>query len=84
VIETVVAWTLLVWADPRFTTGGLVTVQIPGFASRDACMAAAGALSESNARAVASSRERGVGEGERGIDIKLVSCLPVETRRVSG
>lgn len=83
-IETVALWTLLVWADPRFTTGGLVTVQIPGFASREACMAAAGVLRESNALAVASSRERGVGEGERGIDIKLISCIPVETRRISG
>lgn len=83
-IETVALWTLLVWADPRFATGALVTVQIPGFVSQDACMTAARVLRENNTQALTSSPARSIGEGEKGIDIKLVSCLPVETRRVSG
>lgn len=81
-ITTVTLWTLLVWAEPRASTSALASTQVPGFATREACLAAMGMLRESNTSALAQAGRNG--RGEFGIDIKLMSCIPVETRQDPG
>ena len=77
-LTTITLWTLLVWAETRASSDALAATQVPGFATREACMAALAVLRESNAVAHASGSGR---LGERGIDIKLMTCIPVLQER---
>lgn len=78
-LTTVTLWTLLVWAEPRRSSNALAATQVPGFATREACLTAMGVLRESNSVAQASSSRSRI--GETGLDIKLMTCIPVLQER---
>lgn len=81
-IATVTLWTLLVWAETRSSTDALAVTQVPGFATRELCVAAANQIRVDNEEAARNGGRPRL--GERGIDIKLMSCIPVQTPRDSG
>ena len=77
-ITTVTLWTLLVWAETMASSSALSSTQVPGFANREACLAAMGTLRDSNIAVLATNNRR---VGESGIDIKLMVCIPVTQER---
>lgn len=76
---TITLWTLLVWAEPRSESQAITSTQVPGFATREACLSAREMLIAANGALHLETRSRGV--GERGIDIKLALCIPVVQER---
>jgi hypothetical protein len=73
---TITLWTLLLVAESRGSSN-MTSMQIPGFASREACSNAQALITGTNAQAMARS-SRAV--GENGVDIKLIMCVPVVIR----
>jgi len=76
-LTTVTLWTLMIWAES--TTGRALTVTtVPGFANEKSCQSAQQKVVMKNA--ALSSGQTGIGKsnGQTGIDIKLIICVPVE------
>jgi hypothetical protein len=75
-ITTVTLWTLLIWAEPIASSTALTVATIPGFANEASCLKARERIVMENA-----ARSGGRGSGQRGIDIKLITCVEVEYGR---
>ncbi len=72
-LTTVTLWTLMIWAEPLNSRASLTASTIPGFATEKSCQAARDRLIMENA-----AQPGGRGVGQTGIDIKLITCVPVE------
>jgi hypothetical protein len=76
-LTTVTLWTLMIWAEPKRSTQALSVASITGFVSERSCQAARERIVMENAT------RTGRGSGETGIDIKLITCVPVVHERLS-
>lgn len=65
--------TVTLWAEPLNSRASLTASTIPGFATEKSCQAARDRLIMENA-----AQTGGRGVGQTGIDIKLITCVPVE------
>lgn len=71
-LATVTLWTLMIWAESVHGRT-LTATTVPGFATEKSCQAARQKVVMENA---ALSGGRSV--GQTGIDIKFITCVPVE------
>lgn len=72
-LTTVTLWTLMIWAEPLNSRASLTASTIPGFATEKSCQAARDRLIMENA-----AQTGGRSTGQNGIDIKFITCVPVE------
>ena len=72
-LATVTLWTLMIWAEPVNSRSALATNNLAGFATEASCLAARDRIIMENA-----VRSGGRGSGPNGIDIKFITCVPVE------
>ena len=72
-LTTVTLWTLMIWAEPIASSSAMTVTILPGFASEASCFKARERIVMENA-----ARTGGRGSGPRGIDIKLITCVPVD------
>ena len=75
-ITTVTLWTLMIWAEPIASSSAMTVAILPGFASESSCLKARERIVMENA-----ARSGGRGSGQKGIDIKLITCVEVEYGR---
>ena len=72
-LTTVTLWTLMIWAEPNASSSAMTVATVPGFANEKSCQAARDRILMENA-----SRSGRRGSGPTGVDIKLITCIPVE------
>jgi hypothetical protein len=73
ILSTITLWTLIIWAEPNASSRAMTVATVPGFATEKSCQAARDRILMENA-----SRSGRSGTGPTGIDIKLITCIPVE------
>lgn len=73
ILSTITLWTLIIWAEPNASSRAMTVATVPGFATEKSCQAARDRIVIEN-----SARGRGRGLGQTGIDIKFITCVPVE------
>lgn len=71
-LTTVTLWTLMIWAEPN-AARSLTVATVPGFSTEKSCQAARQKVVMENA-ALSGGRSTGL----NGIDIKFITCIPVE------
>lgn len=72
-LTTVTLWTLMIWAEPLHSRQALSVANLAGFATEASCLAARDRIITET-----SSQSGGRGTGQTGIDIKFITCVPVE------
>ena len=77
-ITTVTLWTLMIWAEPIASSSAMTVAILPGFASEASCFKARERIVMENAARSGSRRA-----GQTGIDIKLITCVPVESDKAT-
>lgn len=72
-LTTITLWTLMIWAEPNASSRAMTVATVPGFSTEKSCQAARQKVVMENA---ALSGDRNT--GQTGIDIKFITCVPVE------